>query len=181
MRREKTFGDGPTTRLDKNARARVVAFARARLHRSGPGRPTCTTAVLRTLLSFLGNRTGRCFPALATIAARAHCHRDTVVEALKVLEAAKVLTWQHRLIKVRERVVDLFGVTYSRWRVLRTSNAYCFKDPKAVSNIPTRKGEEDSSPYSLYSATDSRSPLERALASLGAAIEARNRIEVRAA
>lgn len=181
-RREKTFGPGRAIRLDKNARARVVAFARAVLRRSGPGRPADTVPVLRALLSFLGNRTGRCFPSYAAIAARAGCHRDTVCESLKRLEIAKVLRWQHRLYKVRERHVDLFGVAYWRWRVLRTSNSYQFNDPKQAANIPTGKDLEDSRSYSSSApavppSQPVASPLERALHRLGAAIEARNRIE----
>jgi hypothetical protein len=32
-----------------------------------------------------------------------------VAEALKVLEWAGVLTWQHRITRIRERSRDLFG------------------------------------------------------------------------
>jgi Helix-turn-helix domain len=180
IRRGKVFGEGRAIRLDKNARARVVAFARAVLRRPGPGRPSSAIAVLRALLSYLGNRTGRCFPSYKAIAARAGCSRDTVCEALKRLEAAKVLTWQHRLYKIRERHTDLFGITYWRWRVARTSNAYRFNDPKPAANIPTGKEEDLSSSYSSTAqpADDvAANPLERALRRLGAAIEARNRIE----
>ncbi len=37
------------------------------------------------------------------------CARSTVTEALKALEAAGVLTWVNRLVRVRERCRDLFG------------------------------------------------------------------------
>jgi hypothetical protein len=180
MRREKVFGEGRAVRLDRNARARVSWFARARFRQQGPGRPSRTIAVLRTLLSFLGNRTGRCFPSYESVAARAHCHRSTVAEALKLLEAAKILRWQHRLYKVRERHTDLFGITYWRWRVLRTSNAYQFIDPKRAANIPPRKEEDKSSSYPSMSQPAADSPatlLERALRQLGAAIAARDCIE----
>jgi hypothetical protein len=177
IRREKTFGPGRAIRLDRNARARVIAFARARLRRAGPGRPACALEVLRALLSFLGNRSGRCFPSYEAIAARAACHRDTVCQALKVLETIRAITWQHRLYKVKER--DLFGV--ARWRVLRTSNAYQFNDPKPALNIPTGKDLDESRSYSFVPLPDPRSTLERALARLGAAIEARDCIEARVA
>jgi hypothetical protein len=178
IRREKTFGPGRAIRLDRNARARVIAFARARIRQAGRGRPACTLEVFRALLSYLGNNSGRCFPSYEAIAARAGCHRSTVAEALKVLESAKAITWTHRLVKVRERVRDLFGVEYSRWRVLRTSNSYRFIDPKrAVQVFPTGKRIEESIRYSSLSAPDPRSPLEHALACLGAAVSKKLSIE----
>jgi hypothetical protein len=43
-------------------------------------------------------------------------------------------------IQVRER--DLFGRWASRWRVIRTSNAYVFHDPQArPEGIPASKSE----------------------------------------
>jgi len=104
-----------------------------------------------------------------------------VAEALKLLETAKVITWQHRLVKIRERVRDLFGVEYWRWRVLRTSNSYCFSGPLALENFPTRKEFDLSNSYSSLPIPDPRSALERALASLGAAISKKASIEQEAA
>ena len=43
------------------------------------------------------------------IAAKAECARTTVAEALKALEWAGVLTWQHRITRIREACTDLFG------------------------------------------------------------------------
>jgi len=40
--------------------------------------------------------------------------------------------WQHRLTRIRERCTDLFGRISWRWRVIRTSNAYVFRDPKCA-------------------------------------------------
>jgi len=57
-----------------------------------------------------------------------------VAEALKVLEWAGVLSWQHRITRLRERCTDLFGRNGWRWRVIRTSNAYQFIDPQAERN-----------------------------------------------
>ena len=48
----------------------------------------------------------------------------------KALEFAGVLTWQNRITRIRERCRDLFGHDGWRWRVIRTSNAYVFCDPK---------------------------------------------------
>jgi hypothetical protein len=61
---------------------------------------------------------------------------------------------------VREQ--DLFG----RWRVVRTSSAYVFRDPQ-----PSLAGVSAIS--SLAPAPDPDSPLERALRRLGSVIEGR--------
>ena len=76
-------------------------------------------------------RSGCCFPSYEAIAAKAECARSTVAEALKALEWAGVLTWQNRITRILVRERDLFGQWASRWRVIRTSNAYVFRDPKA--------------------------------------------------
>ena len=39
-------------------------------------------------------------------------------------------TWVHRVKLVREHCAHLLGDEGWRWRVLRTSNAYSFNDPK---------------------------------------------------
>ena len=41
-----------------------------------------------------------------------------------------MLTWQNRITRIQVRERDLFGRWASRWRVIRTSNAYVFRDPK---------------------------------------------------
>jgi hypothetical protein len=93
--------------------------------------------VLEALLwGFHNSRDGRCFPSYERIAAKAECHRCTVAEALRVLEWAGVLTWQHRIARVRERCRDLWGREGWHWRVVRTSNAYVFRDPGAVAPHP---------------------------------------------
>ena len=43
-----------------------------------------------------------------------------------------VLSWVQRIKRVRERCADLLGDNGWRWRVLRTSNAYNFRDPGAA-------------------------------------------------
>jgi hypothetical protein len=60
--------------------------------------------VLGALLwGFHDSRSGICFPSYERIAEKAECARSTVAEALRVLEWAGVLTWQHRITRVRER------------------------------------------------------------------------------
>jgi hypothetical protein len=104
-----------------------------------------------------------------------------VAEALKVLEWAGVLTWQHRITRIRERCTDLFGRISWRWRVIRTSNAYSFSDPKAAgssafsskSENPTGTQDQDILDPVQTSVRDPNSPLEQALARFGAAMNAK--------
>jgi hypothetical protein len=115
----------------------------------------------------------------------AECCRRTVAEALKVLEWAGVLSWQHRITRVRERCTDLFGREGWRWRVIRTSNAYQFIDPQADRNRgihsecknPLETQDQDISKPLQAPAIDPTNPLERALARLGTLLAAKEGIE----
>ncbi len=101
-----------------------------------------------------------------------------MAEALKALEWAGVLTWQHRLTRIRERCTDLFGRVTWRWRVIRTSNSYTFRDPQAaVSRGVASKSENQTGTRVQENAElcqGSRTPLppalQAALARFGAAI-----------
>src|SRR3954462_9666484 len=96
-----------------------------------PGLTRATTEVLEALLwGFHNAASGVCFPSYEAIAAKAECCRDTVCEAIKALAFAGVLTWVNRIVRERVRDRDLFGQWATRWRVLRTSNAYALRDPK---------------------------------------------------
>jgi hypothetical protein len=96
-----------------------------------------------------------------------------------------VLNWQHRITRVRERCTDLFGREGWRWRVIRTSNAYAFRDPQAVNSrgVPSksdyRTGTQNQEDSKLLQtpAVDPNSPLERALARFAAATAAKKGIE----
>jgi hypothetical protein len=187
-RREKTFGPGRAVPLDGNAKARIQAYARGWSARNREGRQhkgPITRAFLEVLEALLwgfhNGRSGCCFPSYEAIAERAECSRTTVYEALQVLERAGVLSWQHRLTRIRERCADLFGRRGWRWRVIRTSNAYAFGDPVQrpvgvpASEFGNRRGtlnQEDSKPLQAP-AIDPNNPLERALARFGAALAAR--------
>jgi hypothetical protein len=134
--RAKLFGRGHGTPLDRNAKVRIVAYAEAytaRHRQPGQHRGPITRAaldVLKALLwGFHNAHSGECFPSYETIAARAKCHRDTVAAAIKSLEAARVLTWCNRLARIETRERDLIGVMVRRRKVIRTSNAYSFRDP----------------------------------------------------
>ena len=136
-RREKIFGPAPSHRLDGNAKARVWATAAAynnanRVPRQHQGPLTwATLRVLRALLwRFHGaDGGGRCFPSYERIATAAKCHRDSVCVAIRALEDAGLLTWVHRLTRIRRREQDLFGAWGSVWQVIRTSNGYQLLDP----------------------------------------------------
>ena len=109
---------------------------------------------------------------------------STVAEALKVLEWAGVLTWQHRITRIREHCRDLFSRESWRWRVVRTSNAYVFNDPlQRAGGLPASKSEnptgtpnQEVSSVSASQSVPARNlsnALERALQSLRAAIGAK--------
>jgi hypothetical protein len=167
--------------LDRNAKVRIMVAARAwsarnrqpRQHK-GPVTRAFLEVLQALLWGFHNSRDGRCFPSYEAIAAKAGCARSTVAEALKVLEWAKALTWQQRIIRERERVRDLFGQWTTRWRVVRTSNAYVFRDPQPQSPAVASKSEnptgtlnQESLPYDLTG----DSPLDRALRGLRWALE----------
>jgi hypothetical protein len=192
IRREKVFGPGRAVPLDRNAKARIQAYARAwsRQHaQPGQHKGPITRAfldVLEALLwGFHNSRTGCCFPSYERIAEKAECCRRTVAEALKVLEWAGVLNWQHRITRIRERCTDLFGREGWRWRVIRTSNAYQFIDPQAERNRgipsecknPPRTQDQEVSKPLRAPAVDPTSPLERALARFAVAVAAEAGIE----
>jgi hypothetical protein len=54
-----------------------------------------------------------------------------------------VLTWQNRITRAVVRQRDLFGRWSNRWTVIRTSNAYVFRDPKAAENGQFRATSEN--------------------------------------
>lgn len=134
--REKVFGDARGGALDRNAKARIMVFARGyntKHRQQGQHRGPITRAfmeVLETLLwGFHNSKDGRCFPSYESIADRAECSRDTVYEAIKALEFAGILTWVNRITRIQTRTRDLFGKWAYGWRIIRTSNAYSFRDP----------------------------------------------------
>ena len=134
--------------LDRNAKARIMHWARCISRRTEKGRAygeitAKALAVLEALLwAFHNAKSGLCFPGYEAIAEAAHCARSTVAEAIKALEDAGVLTWVHRIKRVREAAPDLFDGQGWRWRVIRTSNAYNFRDPKSAVGAPVPSKSE---------------------------------------
>ena len=191
-RREKTFGPARGLPLDRNAKARIMVYARAwsaKYRQPGQHRGPLTRAfmeVLEALLwGFHNSRGGGCFPSYERIAERAKCNRDTVYEAIKALEFANVLTWVNRLTRIQVRERDLFGKLATRWRVIRTSNAYVFRDPLPCRDNDLASKSENpagtlipdlptSCKPSIASEIDPQSALGRALERLGQTLEARS-------
>jgi hypothetical protein len=135
-RREKVFGRPQGVPLDRNAKARIKFSARAyntRTKQPGQHKGPLTRAYLEVLDALLwgfhNSTSGLCFPSYEAIAAKAGCCRDTVYEAIKALELAGIMTWVNRLTRIEESERDMFGQWARRWRVIRTSNAYLFRDP----------------------------------------------------
>jgi Helix-turn-helix domain len=141
--REKMFGVGRPRALDRNAKVRIMHLARCLSRRTEPGKAYGVVtgkalAVLEALLwAFHNARSGLCFPSYEAIAEAAHCARSTVAEAIKALEDAGILSWVQRVKRIRERCSDLLGDHGWRWRVLRTSNAYSFRDPSPADRPDT--------------------------------------------
>lgn len=170
-RREKVFGDGRPRPLDRNAKVRVMACVRALMHRTEKGKAygqitAKAKAVAEALLwGFHNANTGLCFPSYEKIAEKAGCARSTVAEAINALEAAGVLTWVNRIVRIRERSADLFGHLVTRVRVIRTSNGYQFNDPKGA----------DSKHFSSKSEFQSGTPIQDSSSSFTAPAPPENR------
>ena len=194
-RREKVFGDGRPQPLDREAKLRIMTRARALKQRTEKGKhygqltAKCLDVLEALLWSFHNARSGLCFPSLEKIAEKAKFARSTVTEAIKALEDAGILSWVNRIVRVKDSALDLFGHWANRWRVLRTSNAYQFADPKAVgghksaatqgnaskSEIPAGNTNQDSISSTLPPALplfDPETPLGAALMRLGQTIGA---------
>ena len=114
-RREKMFGLGRPRAPDRNAKVRIMHWARCLSRRTEKGRAygavtAKALAVLEALLwAFHNAKSGLCFPSYERIAEAAGCARSTVAEALKALEDAGVLSWVQRIKRVREPFPDLLG------------------------------------------------------------------------
>jgi hypothetical protein len=151
-RREKVFGPSPERRLDGNAKARIWAAAsayNAQNRRQGQHQGPLTWATLRVLRVLLfrfhgADGGGRCFPAYEKLAAAAKCARSSVAVALHALEKTGLLTWVHRLARMRRQERDLFGKLISVWQVIRISNGYSFSDP--LDREPGRKAYKSENP-----------------------------------
>ncbi len=187
-RRDKVFGPGRAIPLDRNAKARIWAYARGytALHRRrGQHRGPLTRAHLDVLWALLwgfhNTRTGRCFPSYEAIAEKAKVDRSTVARAIAALEAGQVLTWENRLVRQRVVTPGLVGpvmVLVPR----RTSNAYSFRDPQPQTPVILPKSQNSTGTnfkdsFSLaegpkMTSLDPANPLDAVLIRLGKAVGA---------
>jgi hypothetical protein len=164
-RREKMFGLGRPRALDRNAKVRIMHWARCLSRRTEKGRAygvvtAKALAVLEALLwAFHNAKSGVCFPSYEKIAEAAHCARSTVAEAIRALEDAGVLSWVQRVKRVREHCGDLLGANGWRWRVRRTSNAYNFRDPRSPNSSKSEK--PTGTPIQDFSSFDEEHGAER--------------------
>lgn len=125
-KRKKLFFDGRQHPIDGNDRARIIVLADAAWRK---GRITrAALDVIRALLYRFANlKDGRCFPSYERLAEAANCCARTVGRCIKTLEAAGLITWVNRLIRIR--------AGGSAWRIERTSNAYDFPLIKKVAGV----------------------------------------------
>jgi hypothetical protein len=140
--------------LDRNAKIRIMHLARCLSRRTEKGRAygrltAKAVAVLEApLWAFHNAKSGLCFPSYERIAEAAGCARSSIAGALHALEDCGILSWVNRIKRVRERCLDLLGAEGWRWRVLRTSNAYNFRDPgspdSSKANFQTGTANQDS-------------------------------------
>jgi Helix-turn-helix domain len=161
--REKLFGNGRPVPLDREAKCRIMVLVKALMHPTEPGKhwgeiTAKARDVFEALLwGFHNARNGLCFPSYQTIAAKAGCAASTVAEAIKMLEAARILTWCNRRARVR-----IGGVV----KVIRVSNSYRFLDPGSKSEFQFGTRNQDSSSLvkpAEIRPIDPEGPLERAI------------------
>jgi DNA-binding MarR family transcriptional regulator len=117
--REKIFGPAPMRRLCREGKIKLMHKARCLARSRALSR--AALVVLDCLVWAFHGPQGRLFPSLEAIAARAGVARSTAAAAIKALEAAGLVSWVHRLRRVRVRSEQGDGW---RWRCLRASNAY---------------------------------------------------------
>jgi hypothetical protein len=137
-----------STPLDRNQRARLIFQAeRIELRTKSKGRKSGVLgqtglAVLRALLLRFQNRSsGLCCPSIETIRAATGCCRQTIVKALRALEAVGLLVVTRRLVR---RYVDRGGV--AMLTTVQASNVYAFRLDARVAIRPLLAGRAKSFP-----------------------------------
>jgi hypothetical protein len=192
--RIKTFGMGRPKPMSTRTKRRLMDKARGMTRPTEPGKhygvltPKFVAVLEALLVKFHNAVSGLCFPSYDALAEAADCARSTVGKALIALEEAELLSWDHRIKRVFETVIDLFGavVRGQRSQVQRTSNGYTFffdnnddaKSSKSDLTSGTRNPfiKKDSSLATAMPATRLPAPkpvdsvLDTALMRLGSAI-----------
>jgi Helix-turn-helix domain len=140
MSRRKIFGPAPSYSLDRNGKASLMHRARSLVRARELGR--AALMVLDALTYRFHGPRGTVFPSLATLASAAGVARSTAALAVKELERLGLLTWAHRLRRVRVRSEHGDGW---RWRCLRNSNAYRLAGAVQCSESENRAGSPNES------------------------------------
>jgi hypothetical protein len=138
--RRKIFGNAPSYSLCREGKFRLMHRARALARARDLGR--AAMVVLDALVYRFHGPRGTVFPSLATLAAAAGVARSTAALAVKELERLGLLTWAHRLRRVRVRSDHGDGW---RWRCLRNSNAYRLAGSEECSKSDLRTGSTNES------------------------------------
>ena len=138
--REKMFGPAPSYSLDRNGKAALMHKARALVRARELGR--AALMVLDALAYRFHGPRGTVFPSLDTLAAAAGVARSTAALAVQELERLGLLTWAHRLRRIRVRSEHGDGW---RWRCLRNSNAYRLAGAVQCSKSDFRTGSTNES------------------------------------
>jgi hypothetical protein len=86
--REKMFGLGRPRAFDRNAKVRIMHWARCLSRRTGVVTAKALAVLEALLWGFHNAKSGVCFPSYERIAEAAGCARPTVAAALKALEDA---------------------------------------------------------------------------------------------
>ena len=136
-RREKMFGLGRPRALDRNAKVRIMHWARCLSRRTEKGRAygvvtAKAVAVLEALLwVFHNNQERALLPELRDDRRGRPLRPLDRRRGAQALESAGVLSWVHRIKRVREPCPDLLGDDGWRWRVLANVEQLRFRRPFA--------------------------------------------------
>lgn len=120
---------------------------------------------LMTLPSWLNRGNGRCDPAHQTIAARADVCVRTVQRAFAIAKRFGLIGWDQRAARVGDETVQITNQYVLFPGLAEPADAPAIEAPPR----PEQRSTEDIK--SISGCSDSLSPLERALAALGRAIE----------
>lgn len=156
-----------TGRRAPRSRRQIRTFERAALAHHRAGRLTDDRfQALMVLPSWLNLRGGRCDPSHATIAAKANTCPRTVQRALEDARRLGLVTWDQRATRRDGETVQITN------QYVLLPGLAAPTDAPPVDRPPQEQPRTDIS-KSESGCSDSVSPLERALASLGRAVAAK--------
>jgi hypothetical protein len=168
MSRATQFGSPASQILGEKRKAKLMNVARRCMHTSilPPTVPRLTATHVEIfgalLWRFHNDRIGQCYPSLSTIADWVGCAVDTVCEALRRLERFGLISWTHRIRRIVAPVHTAESPVPTRTRVVRTSNAYQFHEPRfPISEPPKPKASFNGKQCEQRNALIEPSPIGR--------------------